>query len=151
MKRPDPLDRMRYLDMATYLPDDILTKVDRATMAVGLESRVPLLDHRVVEFAWRLPRDVLLGGGRPKRLLRRIAEAHVPAHLIDRPKSGFTVPLDAWLRGPLRPWAEDLLSESRLAGDGLFNPAPIRKAWAEHLAGRGNHQTRLWTGTRWRR
>jgi asparagine synthase (glutamine-hydrolysing) len=142
---PDPLDRMRYLDMATYLPDDILTKVDRATMAVGLESRVPLLDHRVVEFAWRLPREVLLAGGQPKRLLRRIAEAHVPSHLIDRPKSGFTVPLDAWLRGPLRPWAEDLLAEARLAGDGVFNPAPIRKAWTEHLAGRCNHQYPLWT------
>ena len=128
-KLPDALDRMQYLDAATYLPDDILTKVDRASMAVALEVRVPLLDHRVVELTWRLPSRLLMRRGRSKWLLRQVLYRHVPKHLVERPKMGFTLPIGQWLRGPLRPWAEELLSERRLAAGGLLNPAPILARW----------------------
>lgn len=143
--RPDAMGRMQLMDMGTYLPDDILTKVDRASMAFSLEARVPLLDHRVVEFAWSLPRDYLVRGGQSKSILREVLYKHVPRTLIERPKMGFGVPIDIWLRGPLRPWAEELLDETRLRNEGYFNPTPIRKAWLDHLSGARNMQYSLWT------
>lgn len=141
----DVMGRIQYLDMARYLPDDVLCKVDRASMAVALEIRCPLLDHRVVEYFWTLPRDLLAGGGKGKLLLRRILARHVPSHLFERPKMGFGVPIEHWLRGPLRDWAEDLISTERLKRDGLFRPEPIRTAWEQHVEGRADHQYRLWT------
>jgi asparagine synthase (glutamine-hydrolysing) len=139
-----PATQARALDMLGYLPDDILTKVDRASMAVGLEVRVPLLDHRVVQFAWRLPAERLTAGGQGKRPLRAVLDRYVPRNLIDRPKTGFGVPIGDWLRGPLRPWAEDLLSPDALAAEGLFAPDLVRARFAEHLSGRRDWQYALW-------
>jgi asparagine synthase (glutamine-hydrolysing) len=142
------VERMMALDCLNYLPDDILSKVDRASMGVGLESRVPFLDHRVFEFAWRLPMDYKLRSSRDglitKWILRQILYRYVPRKLIERPKVGFGVPLGEWLRGPLREWAEDMISPDRLKRDGYFKTDPVRARWAEHLSGKRNHQHSLW-------
>jgi asparagine synthase (glutamine-hydrolysing) len=138
------VERMMLQDQMRYLPDDILVKVDRATMAVGLEARAPLLDHRLAEWVWRLPIDFRCRDGVGKWLLRQVLGDYVPAALIDRPKTGFGIPVGAWLRGPLRPWAESLLDERRLEQEGFLEPARIRPVWAEHLAGRRDHAVRLW-------
>lgn len=138
----DFVSKMQAMDTTTYLPDDVLTKVDRASMSVGLEVRVPLLDHRLVEWAWAQTPSLKIQGKTSKWLLRQILYKHVPQELIDRPKSGFALPIDIWLRGPLREWAEDLLQPSKLKD--TFDPAPIRHLWKNHLAGKADHQDRLW-------
>ncbi|MBN1607860.1 MAG: asparagine synthase (glutamine-hydrolyzing) [Polyangiaceae bacterium] len=137
-------EHMMLLDLVNYLPDDILTKVDRASMAVALETRVPLLDHRVVEYAWSLPLEHRIRAGVGKAALREILARHIPSELVERPKMGFGVPLGDWLRGPLRPWAEALLDEERLKRERWFEPSPIRRLWASHLARRSNAEHALW-------
>ena len=140
----DPVDRLRYMDLISYLPGDILTKVDRATMAYGLEARAPLLDYRLVELSWRIPSAVNISDGKGKQVLRSILEKHVPRALFERPKSGFGVPIGDWLRGPLRDWAEDLLSPAALNALGLVDTKQLRAIWAAHLAGKINAQYGLW-------
>ena len=141
----EPAERMMLFDLLGYLPDDILVKVDRASMGTSLEVRAPLLDHRVVEFAWRLPLEQKIRAGVGKWILRRVLERHVPRSLFERPKHGFGIPIDAWLRGPLRDWAVDMLSEERLRREGFLDPAPVQSALRQHLQGRRNNQYQLWT------
>jgi asparagine synthase (glutamine-hydrolysing) len=140
----DPLDRMTLADSLSYLTDDILQKVDRAAMAVSLETRVPFLDLDVVEFATRVPPAMKVRAGRGKWLVRQVLYRHVPAALIDRPKTGFSIPLDDWLRGPLKSWSSDLLSPDRLRRQGLFDATEVGQVWAEHIGGRRNHGYWLW-------
>jgi asparagine synthase (glutamine-hydrolysing) len=138
-------EAMMKLDAVTYLPDDILVKVDRAAMACGLETRVPLLDHHVFEFAWRLPLRYKIRGSVNKWLLRQVLYRHVPRELVDRPKRGFSVPLGAWLRGPLREWAQHLLDERRLRDGGLLDAQAVARKWRDHLAGRYDWSSHLWS------
>lgn len=138
------VEQMMYADLMHYLPYDILTKVDRAAMAVSLEARVPYLDPNVFEFAWSLPLDFKVRGGTGKRLIRELVYRHVPRELMDRPKTGFGIPLGSWLRKELRPWVEDLLDEARLRNDGYFEPGPVRELWQQHLAGSWERQQHLW-------
>jgi len=133
------------IDSVTYLPDDILVKLDRASMSVSLESRVPLLDHRIIEFAWRMPGSTKVRGSITKWALREVLYRYVPKAMVERPKMGFGIPLDSWLRGPLREWAEHLLGERRLRDQGLLNPAPVRRRWQDHLSGTWDRQYHLWT------
>ncbi len=141
----DPVHRMMVLDGLSYLPDDILVKVDRAAMAVSLETRAPFLDHRVVEFAWRLPMHQKIRMGHSKWLLRQVLYRHVPRELVERPKMGFGIPLDAWLRGPLRDWAESLLARDVLKKSDYFNADAVASVWQQHLSGRRNYGYRLWS------
>jgi asparagine synthase (glutamine-hydrolyzing) len=141
---PDLVSYMMHMDQISYLPDDILVKVDRATMGVSLESRAPFLDHRMVELAWRTPIEYRMRNGTGKWPLRQLLYRYVPRSLVDRPKQGFAVPLAAWLRGDLFEWAEDLLSRRRLDREGFFNSAYIRQKWDEHISGRRNWQYPLW-------
>jgi asparagine synthase (glutamine-hydrolysing) len=141
---PDFTQRMMYLDTVISLPDDMLVKVDRASMGVNLEARVPFLDHRVVELAWRVPLSLKIRGVQGKWLLRQVLYKYVPKELIERPKGGFGIPIDSWLRSPLRDWAEALLDERRLQQEGFLNPQPIRQKWEEHLSGERDWQDYLW-------
>ena len=144
-RMPDFVSRMQYLDTATYLPDDILTKVDRASMAVSLEARVPLLDHRVVEFAWSLPRAMKVRNGQGKWILRQLLSRYLPEDIIKRRKVGFSVPIGEWLRGPLKEWAGDLLSPESISRHGILRPEPVSAAWKEHLSGGRVRPLPLWT------
>ena len=137
--------RMLYLDTMTYLPDDILVKVDRAAMGVSLETRVPLLDHRLVEFAWQLPLNMKIRDGQGKWLLKQLLYRYVPQELVDRPKMGFGVPLDAWLRGPLKDWAESMIDTKQLKQQGYLNPALVGDKWRQHQSGRRNESRALWS------
>ncbi|MDA0375228.1 MAG: asparagine synthase C-terminal domain-containing protein, partial [Planctomycetota bacterium] len=147
-------ERMMAQDAVSYLPDDIFCKVDRAAMSVSLETRAPFVDPSVIESAWRVPLDLKIRDGRGKWILRQILYGHVPAELIERPKTGFGVPIGQWLRGPLREWAEELLAPRALEDDGLIDPATLRSTWAEHCAGTRDWTTRIWSALMylaWRR
>jgi asparagine synthase (glutamine-hydrolysing) len=136
--------RMMYYDAVTYLPDDILCKVDRASMAVSLETRVPFLDHRVAEFAARVPLAMKVEGGRGKAILRKLLYGMVPKRLVDRPKAGFGIPVGEWIKGPLRDWAEDLLDPSEMRSEGLLDPMVVQQRWRDHLSGRRDSTPALW-------
>jgi asparagine synthase (glutamine-hydrolysing) len=138
-------EQMMLIDAQTYLPDDILCKVDRASMAMSLETRAPFLDYRLAESAWRVPHAMKIKGNDSKWILRELLYKHVPRHLIERPKTGFSIPLGEWLRGPLRDWAEELIDLRRLENDGYFYPEPIRNAWSQHLAKTNDHSAKLWS------
>ena len=138
------LEQMVYWDMQTYLPDDILTKVDRASMAVSLEARAPFLDHRLIEFSSRVPSKFKVRNGKGKWLLREVLHRHVPRSLMERPKQGFSIPISKWLRGPLRDWAEALIEESRINQEGYLDAKLVRSVWNNHLAGQGNREHDLW-------
>jgi asparagine synthase (glutamine-hydrolysing) len=135
---------MMYCDAVSYLPDDILAKVDRASMAVSLETRVPFLDHRVAEVAARIPLDLKIRGGAGKHILRQLLYRHVPAQFFDRPKAGFAIPVGEWIRGPLRDWAEDLLDPARLRAEGWFDAQLVRRRWGDHLSGRRDSTEAIW-------
>jgi len=137
--------RIMYLDSITYLPDDILVKLDRAAMGVSLEGRVPLLDHRIVEFAWQLPLNLKIREGRGKHVLRQVLSRYVPETLTERPKMGFGVPIDRWLREPLKDWSEALIQPERLKNEGFFHPKRVQHLWKQHLSGRKNHASTLWS------
>jgi asparagine synthase (glutamine-hydrolysing) len=138
------IDQMMALDSLSYLPDDILTKVDRAFMGVSLEGRIPFLNHKVFEFAWSLPLEYKLRNGVTKWCLKEVLYKHVPKSIIERPKMGFGIPIDSWLRGPLTEWANALLDEDRLREEGFFEPEPVTKMWLEHKSGKRNWQYQLW-------
>ena len=138
------LDRMMLADQLLYLPDDQLAKVDRVSMAVSLEVRVPMVDHRLVEFSWRLPSDMKIQGGVGKHLLRKVLYRHVPRELVERPKMGLSVPIVEWLRGPLRDWAEDLLDAGRMREDGFLDPSVIQEAWRRIQAGHPEQGLGMW-------
>jgi asparagine synthase (glutamine-hydrolysing) len=140
----DVTEHMLWCDLVGYLPDDILVKLDRAAMAVSLETRVPFLDRRILNLAWSLPLDAKVRGGQSKWLLRQVLERHVPAALTERPKMGFGLPIGTWLRSELAPWAEHLLEERRLRSQGLLDPLPIRRAWEQHRSGRRDLGYELW-------
>ncbi len=145
LENADLVHKMMYLDMVSYLPDNILTKVDRAAMSVSLETRIPFLDHRIVEFAWSLPTSMKIKGRESKWILRQLLYNHVPRKLIERPKMGFSVPLSSWLKGPLKDWASELLDEKSLIADGHLSSKPIQKKWQEHLSGRRDNSHELWS------
>lgn len=142
---PDLMRTMMYRDAVMYLPENILVKLDRASMGMGLETRVPLLDQRVFEFAWRLPMHMKVGRVQGKRILRDVLSAYLPERLFERPKRGFGVPISQWLRGPLKPWAEELLGERRLKCEGFLNSGAIRQCWQEHASGHADWKDRLWS------
>ena len=138
-------ERMMFLDSMTYLPDDILVKVDRAAMGVSLETRAPFLDHRVVELSTRIPIDFKINNGVGKKILRNILYRYVPRELIERPKHGFGIPLGDWLRGPLKEWAEEYLNENRIEQEGFFNSKKIRTRWEEHISKKRNWEHSIWS------
>jgi asparagine synthase (glutamine-hydrolysing) len=141
---PNFFERMMLLDTISYLPDDILAKVDRASMGVSLEARAPLLDHRVIEWAWRLPLRFKVRDGQGKWILRQVLHRYVPKALVERPKMGFAVPIGPWLRTELREWAEHLLAPARLRDEGFFDPARVREVWTAHQSGERNAEYPLW-------
>src|SRR4051794_10773308 len=143
-KLDEPIERMMYFDQISYLPDDILTKVDRASMAVSLESREPLLDYRLVEFAWTLPLSMKVQNGVGKRVLRRVLDRYVPKNLIERPKMGFGIPLESLLRGRLRDWAESLLDPAAMRAQGFVDTAMVQARWKDHLDGKDQWKFHLW-------
>jgi asparagine synthase (glutamine-hydrolysing) len=138
------LNQMRLFDLRRYLPDDLLVKVDRASMSVSLESRAPMLDHRLVEFAWRLPEKLLVRNGQSKWILRQVLDRYVPRHLVERPKAGFGMPVAKWLRGELRGWAEHLLDEGAIRAQGYLDPSPVRAMWEQHLSSKHDRSAYLW-------